>query len=531
MPLRIIRQDITKIECDAIVNPTNTHFLADGGVDSKIHKAAGKALGDALSRIGECAVGEAVMTDGYDLPARYIIHTVGPVWRGGIEGEEALLRSCYQRSMELALRAGCVSIAFPLISSGLFGYPKEGALRLATEVLSGYLDENEIDVYLVVYDKSSYEISRTLADDVQAFIDDNYVSEENPDARSFFSRRNRASGSFGRAKKTKGRSGASNPQGGDCLNERSDRCSRIDAQIAAGGRLDREFSASERCVEGIESESFRDDLEQDAKLDDAFRYPPAAGAVFCLSDMAADEDYDTCFDDDEAADNADIDSANCLSEREVAEGSKVDAQESKAFDTCPGDLEAAKGLKSHAEESKGFDGCLGDREARAKPQVSATDRPVHRDSSAIRMGSRMAEFSGSTHGRDAAMSLCGNDELAEILRKMDMGFADTLFYYIDKKGITDVECYKRSNVDKKTFSKLKCNRDYRPSKITAVSFAVGLHLSLDETAHLLSTAGMCLSHSSKFDLIIEYFLTTGRYKTIFDVNEVLYQFDQSTLGV
>ena len=109
--------------------------------------------------------------------------------------------------------------------------------------------------------------------------------------------------------------------------------------------------------------------------------------------------------------------------------------------------------------------------------------------------------------------------------------AYTLFYYIDKKGLSDVECYKRSNVDKKTFSKIKCNADYRPSKVTAVSFAVGLHLDIMETEHLLSTAGMCLSHSSKFDVIIEYFITSGTYETIFDVNEVLYHFDQSLLGV
>ena len=118
-----------------------------------------------------------------------------------------------------------------------------------------------------------------------------------------------------------------------------------------------------------------------------------------------------------------------------------------------------------------------------------------------------------------------------MLDNMDKGFADTLFYYIDKVGITDVEAYKRSNVDKKTFSKIKCNPDYRPSKITAVSFAIGLRLDFDETKHLLSTAGMCLSRSSKFDVIIEYFVTFGKYDSIFDVNEVLYQFDQRLLGV
>jgi hypothetical protein len=126
--------------------------------------------------------------------------------------------------------------------------------------------------------------------------------------------------------------------------------------------------------------------------------------------------------------------------------------------------------------------------------------------------------------------LLRSDTLDDMLANMDKSFADTLFHYIDRVGITDVEAYKRANVDKKTFSKIKCNPDYRPSKITAVSFAIGLRLNLDETKHLLSTAGMCLSRSSKFDVIIKYFITSGNYKTIFDVNDVLYEYDQSTLG-
>ena len=134
-------------------------------------------------------------------------------------------------------------------------------------------------------------------------------------------------------------------------------------------------------------------------------------------------------------------------------------------------------------------------------------------------------------GMERRDGLLRSDTLDGMLANMDKSFADTLFHYIDLVGITDVEAYKRSNVDKKTFSKIKCNPDYRPSKITAVSFAIGLRLTLEETQHLLSTAGMCLSRSSKFDVIIEYFLISGKYGTIFDVNEVLYQFDQTLLGV
>ena len=131
----------------------------------------------------------------------------------------------------------------------------------------------------------------------------------------------------------------------------------------------------------------------------------------------------------------------------------------------------------------------------------------------------------------AAMPIEAKPDFDEMFRSMDKGFAETLFYYIDQKGVTDVECYKKSNVDKKTFSKIKCNRNYKPSKVTAVSFAIGLRLNLSEANHLLSTVGMCLSHAYKFDVIIEYFIKTGNYKDIFEVNEVLYQFDQQLLGV
>lgn len=135
---------------------------------------------------------------------------------------------------------------------------------------------------------------------------------------------------------------------------------------------------------------------------------------------------------------------------------------------------------------------------------------------------------GRMERRDGALSSATLDDM---LANMDKGFADTLFYYIDKVGLSDVDAYKCSNVDKKTFSKIKCNPDYRPSKITAVSFAIGLHLSFEETQHLLSTVGMCLSRSSKFDVIIEYFIRSGNYETIFDVNEVLYRLDKRLLGV
>ena len=360
MPLKIIRQDITKINCDAIVNSTNTKMIPDGGTDLAIHVAAGKALYECCQKFGGCSVGEAKITPAFKLPCKYVIHTVGPEW-GENQNPQQLLETCYKNCLFLALEYGCESIAIPLISSGRFGCPKELALKTATRIISDFLYEHEMLVYVVVYDKSSYEISSKIYSDIVSYIDDNYVDAIKNAYFSRYTFKEHLSKEGARAKKE---IPVKNTEKGKSLWELSE---KLFPSFAPD-------DASECCI------------EEDINLDD-------------------------------------------------------------------------------------------------------------------------------------------------MIKNMDKGFAETLFLYIDKKRMTDVECYKRSNVDKKTFSKIKCNKNYRPSKITAVSFAIGLKLTFDEAEHLLSTVGMCLSHSEKFDVIIEYFLKTGNYENIFEVNEVLYKFDQPLLGV
>ena len=365
MPLKIIRQDITKIRCDAIVNPTNPELIPGGGTDEAIHTAAGPKLAEACAKLDGCELGQAVITPAFDLPCKYVIHTVGPVWKNGTYGEKALMESCYMKSLQLAKKHKCKTVAFPLISSGTYGYPKDRVLKTAMETIGAFLYDNEMTVIIAVFDRESFALSRELSDEITAYIDDRYTGDDEPlhfeELREQISRR----------------------------------------------RQNRIESAAYR-----ESSSLELDEEEACPAPDAI-VEPLIMAV------------------------------------------------------------------SHA--------------SMPEPKTKKAT-------------------------------------LDEMLKSMDKGFADTLFDYIDAKGMNDVDCYKNANIDRKTFSKIRCNKNYKPSKQTALSFAIALHLTLDETNHLLSTVGMTLSHSSKFDVIVSYFIENGKYD-IFEINETLFAFDQVLLGV
>lgn len=341
MPFEIVHNDIVHMQVDVLVNTANPLPIVGSGVDRAIHEKAGERLFQARKEIGCIAFGDAVMTPGYELDAPYVIHTVGPIWKGGHLGEEQLLASCYRKSLHLAKDKGCESIAFPLLSTGNYGFPKPLALQIAIREISSFLLENEMQVYLVVFDREAFALTEKLFSSVSSYIDENYVRTRTMDEYSW-----------------EGRS-----------------------------RIPRE---SRRVRMPMEMEE-------------------------CLS-------------------------------------------------------------------------------------VSYSAAP-----------------SGNTQ------------DLGQLLKGLDAGFSETLLQLIDRTGKKDSEIYKKANVDRKLFSKIRNNPDYKPSKGTALAFAFALELNIEETKDLIGRAGFALSHSSKFDVIVEYFLIHKNYD-VFELNEVLFAFDQPLVG-
>lgn len=394
MPFRIIRNDITTMAVDAIVNAANRSLLGGGGVDGAIHAAAGPELLAECRTLGGCEVGQAKITGAYRLPCRYVIHTVGPRWRGGLMGEKRQLASCYRSALELARDKGCETVAFPLISSGAYGYPKGKAMQVAVDAISAFLLENDMTVYLVLYGPDSLEIGHRLFTEIQEYIDNHYV-EQHPTHE----------------------------------NRRRER------------------------------EEVWESLPMSAMWEDA-PSPKTDGST-----AAAREDW-----------------APQQSDRN-AEAPELD-----------GDF-MAKPLES----------------SQAVP-------PPPRPTLAARPPKAAA---GASYDATAALD--------DLFFDLDESFQQMLLRKIDESGMTDAQCYKKANIDRKLFSKIRKDSSYKPSKATAIAFAIALELDLRETESLLRKAGFALSRSSKFDVIIQYFIEHRSYN-IFEINEVLFHYDQSLLG-
>lgn len=336
MPFEIVRNDITNMRVDAIVNTANPRAVIGLGVDSAIHEKAGPQLLAARQEIGHIDMGCAAITPAFQLAAKYVIHTVGPVWDGGSYGEEDLLRSCYDNSLRLAVEHGCQSIAFPLISTGNYGFPKDKALQIAISAFSQFLMEHEMQIYLVVFDHTAYKLSEKLFQSVASYIDQHYVDAW-----------------------------------------------QMATYAAEAPRINRRRREIDRC----ETMAMRE-------------CAPCASKAMSLEDM---------------------------------------------------------------------------------------------------------------------------------LKQADAGFTETLLKLIDQTGKKDSEIYKKANISKQHFSKIRNNPNYKPTKPTAIALALALELDLEATKDLIGRAGYALTNSSKFDLIIRYFIEQGNYNVV-EINMALYEFDQMLLG-
>ena len=354
MPFEIVRNDICNMQVDAIVNTANPKPIVGWGVDAGIHKKAGQKLLAARCKIGSIAFGDVAVTPAYNLDARYVFHTVGPVWRGGGCGEDAVLAQCYRKSLQAAKDYGCESIAFPLISAGNHGFPKPLALQVAIREISSFLLDNDLQVYLVVFSRDAFQLSEKLYQSLAAYIDDTYT-------------RNTILDEYG-------------------INDKRD---------IRGLELKQLSRAMEQREYAVRSSDYSD-------------IPPAAPMPKACAPMPPDWD--------------------------------------------------------------------------------------------------------------------------ELLSGIDAGFSETLLKLIDRTGKKDSEIYRRANVDRKLFSKIRNNPDYKPSKATALSFAIALELDLEETQDFISRAGYTLSHSSKADIIVEYFIINRNYN-IHELNAVLFNNDQPLLCV
>jgi len=370
MPFQLIHGDITKIQADAIVNAANPDLQHGGGVCGAIFAAAGAALQAACNEIGGCETGQAVITPGFALPARYVIHTVGPIWRGGATGEEALLYACYQNSLALAKATGLESIAFPLISAGIYGYPKAQALQIAAAAITDFLRENEMTVSLALFDDPAFLQREAHHAALRAFL------------------------------------------------ESCDAGLRMESSV-------------------LMASSFEEERPQPTMRRKAMPLPPTAPREAVPDDTAA------------------------LSQR---------------LRQAPMPLPPA---------------------ALQETMTSAADAFWPR--------------------------------LNDIMSHLDERFSQRLFRLTDEKGLSDSAVYKRANLDRRLFSKIRSNAEYRPSKNTALALAVALELSLDDTRDLLRSAGFALSRSDRQDVIVEYFIGEKKYD-IFEINEALFAFGQSLLG-
>ena len=434
MAFEIIRNDITRVAADAVVNTANPRPVIGGGTDSAVYRAAGsEALLAARQKIGDIPPGQAVSTPAFRLPANYIIHTVGPIWQGGGHGEREALRACYANSLALAEALGCESVAFPLISTGSYGFPKEEGLRIALEEIGRFLLTHEMRVILVVFDPDSLALSEGLAGEIDRFIDEHTVRE-----------------------------------------------------------LQRREYASPTSLKMALPSVGENDLPRRKKLESAGR-----GWGVRLPRRSRPKE------------SREGDSPKEARGAEKAAEERVEP-EAELLDAC-------------RQNDRPFP-----QEARESARESAREREAPAEEDGAWEASALPTAYPAALQQESLPDIAGKS-LDEVVGGAGQTFQQKLFALIDASGMDDVTVYKKANIDRKVFSRIRCKEDYRPKQKTAVAFAIALELDMPAMLDLLSRAEIAFSPSSKFDLIVMYFVTHHIYD-IFEINAALFKYGQPILG-
>ena len=519
MPFKIIRNDITKVHADAIVNTANPDPTYGAGTDAAIYRAAGeKKLLAERRRIGRLEAGEAVVTPAFNLKAKYIIHTVGPVWVDGKHREFELLASCYRKSLQIARHLHCTSVAFPLISTGTYGFPREKALNIALDQISSFLEEEEMDVTLVVFDRKTFKLSSELRKDVGQYIDENYVEN---------SLREEYGGQYpGRR-----------PGGTNRILQYLKSRRRVDKSTQETGADREQESSKDKSPREIRAEKSPQEISADRDL-----VPVPAVDSGELPDIYLEEspeEYSAIFSEPYGSEPD-----HELSFSEEPKGTYPDRPEPGA--SYAGRPKPKASYPDRPEPKNAYPDRPEPRDIhpdRPEPGDIHPDRPEPGDDHPDRPEPRVSYSAGpKPAGKRPSKSPSPKEErriesgssvhrrsLADVISHMGESFQECLLRMIDERGLTDAQVYKRANLDRKLFSKIRCNPNYSPSRRTVIALAIALELNMDEAVDLLRRAGMALSPGNKFDLIISYCIQNEIYD-IYRVNALLFDYDLPLLG-
>lgn len=514
MPFSIERNDLSLVGADAIVVTANEGLQINGGVGLAVARAAGlDQMQAACDAIGSCPVGSAVATPGFGLSAEHVVHVVGPVWLGGSHGEEAVLRRAYDSALACAWEAGAQSIALPLVSAHTFGFPVRLSFVNAIEAIRAFLETHDADVRLVLFGEDAMAVGVSFYEDIAEYIDDHYVETHAPSlnvpyaAAPVDERPLQAPSPIGFGGRADRREQASAPQPWDAAREKRSEKARRRGAVPRISQL----------VESLREHSARGRADKESDSHDTYVVREDEADEFEASYLAPEQHRD------QVSEPYTSFCPNCG--KKVGEHSRYCMACGMSLDRGGSDI-AAPDFATPDVTSAFAPVQLG---APMAPSAAGPDWLEAYDEAPAPQASMPIGAAEGLAAPDQAMPFAApSASLSSWLDNLDAPFSTTLLALIDARGYTDAEVYKRANMSRQLFSKIRSDAAYRPTKKTVLALAIALGLDLSETCDLLGRAGFALSHSNKADVIVEYFIVNGDYD-IFAINEALYAFDQPLL--